>query len=97
MFENWQIKIINPVFKTSRHIFIFRKLLNGDIEFLDGTKIKEGDFNPKPTLELEPEQLQIFADALNEIGYKPQKGFIEGKLVAIEKHLEDMRTLLKLK
>ena len=67
-------------------------------EVLGSDKIlKEGErWDVPPTLELEPEQLQAFADALNEQGYKPQQGFVEGKLEATESHLKDMRTLLKL-
>ena len=94
--NNWIIKIIDIGWKTTREIYIFRKNRNGEREMLNGDILKEGvpPANIKPTLELEPEQLQALADELDNIGYKPQKGFIEGKLLATETHLEDMRKLV---
>jgi hypothetical protein len=99
--ENWTVKIIDKGYKFARDIYIFRRI--GDkIEILgaDNTTniIDSHAVTPdKPTLSLNPETLQAFADALDSIGIKPQKGFIEGKLEATENHLKDMRTLLKLK
>ncbi|MEK6881422.1 MAG: hypothetical protein AABY22_17495 [Nanoarchaeota archaeon] len=100
MIENWHIKIIDKGYTLLRDVFIWRNLSNGKVELLNGDIIESNDGNvciSKPTLQLTPEQLQSFADALNEIGFNPKQGFMEGKLEATEKHLEDMRKLLKLK
>lgn len=61
-------------------------------------RFPEGAAIPQePFMHLEQDMLQSLADALNDNGIKPQQGFIEGKLQATENHLQDMRTLLKLK
>jgi len=101
MKDNWIIKIVDKGYKTSRDVYIFRRGLNGT-EFMRGDNTTEtiadrGVAPEKPTLELEPEQLQALADELANVGYKPQKGFLEGKLEAMQDHLKDVRTLLKLK
>ena len=101
MKENWTIRIVDKGYKFERDVYIFRQVAGGT-EFMsnDGnvTRILESGVAPeKPTIELNPEQLQALADELAQVGYKPQKGFIEGKLEATERHLSDTRTLLKLK
>lgn len=93
--NEWIIKLVDVGYKFGRYIYIFRRLPNGDIETLDGTKVVEGeDF--KPAFFLNPEQLQALANALDNNGFKPQEGFVEGKLEATERHLTDLRKLLKL-
>lgn len=98
--ENWTIRIIDVGYRFTRDVFVFRKTLGGT-EFLQGdtiTFVPEGSAEQgKPSFQLNPEQLQALADELAQVGFKPQKGFIEGKLQATEDHLKDMRTLLKLK
>lgn len=94
--NDWIIKIVDPGYKFTREIYIFRRLPNNDAEMINGTVIKAEQDKPKPSLELTPEQLQAFANALNDNGFKPQEGFTEGKLEATERHLQDMRKLLKL-
>jgi hypothetical protein len=97
MYNNWKIRIIDNPIKINRDIYIFRRQGNkyqiltqeGLIEKNEGDSIDE-----KPIMELTPEQLQAFSDELSNVGYKPQKGFMEGKLEATEKHLEDMRKLV---
>ena len=96
--NNWTIKIIDKGYKFERDIFIFRRVGN-KTEMLNGdgtaTFYEEGSaVVDKPTLSLNPETLQAFADELAYIGIKPQKGFLEGKIEATEKHLEDMRKLV---
>lgn len=95
--NEWQIKIVDPGYKFTREVFIFRRLQNGKTEILGTGVVKDVGEKPKPTFELEPEQLQAFANALNENGFKPQNGFVEGKLEGTERHLGDLRALLKLK
>lgn len=96
MRNNWIIKIQDSGFKTSKDVYIFLPLPNGKIETFDG-KVQDYGVTIPPSLELEDEQLQLFADALDKSGYKPQKGFLEGKLEATSKHLEDMRSLVFIK
>lgn len=96
--NEWNIKIIDVGYRFTRDVFIFRRSLGG-AEFIqnDGTAlfVPEGSAEtPNPAIKLEPEALQALADELARTGYKPQKGFIEGKLDATEKHLEDMRKLV---
>ena len=92
--NNWTIKIIDTGYEKARSIYIFRQLSSGETMFLDGKVLKGGEAPSEPTIKLEPEQLQALADELSMVGYKPQKGFIEGKLEATTKHLEDMRSLV---
>lgn len=94
--NEWQIRIVDPGYKFTREIYIFRRLFNGKTELLGVGEIEDGGIATKPTLELTPEQLQAFSDALNANGFQPQDGFTEGKLEATERHLLDMRKLLKL-
>ena len=98
MKDNWLIKIVDVGYRFTRDVFIFRRSLGG-AEFIqnDGTAlfVAEGSSEqPKPAIQLDPEALQALADELALVGYKPQKGFIEGRLTAIENHLEDMRKLV---
>lgn len=55
------------------------------------------EYVPTPTLQVSGEVAQeffsAFAEALNRSGFKPEQGYLEGKLGATEKHLEDMRKL----
>lgn len=93
--KNWEIRIIDKGYEPDRSVYIYRLLYDGKIMTLDGKVYGAGDAVPdEPVMKLSPEQLQAFADELNAVGYKPQKGFIEGKLEATEKHLEDMRSLI---
>lgn len=94
--ENWKIKIVDVGYKFERDMYIYYKMMDNKIGVLHGDTIET--FNSgdaiKPTLSLPPEALQELANALDAIGFKPKEGFLEGKLQAIEKHLEDMRTLV---
>jgi len=98
MREEWTIKIVDVGYRFTRDVFIFRRTLGGT-EFIQGDGaglfVAEGEaIPPKPAIQLDPEALQALADELARTGYKPQKGFVEGKLNATEKHLEDMRKLV---
>ena len=65
-----------------------------DLEFVKHEKYVKG----KPTLCLYGSQryiLQELSEAINEIGIRPEEESItKGKLIAIEKHLEDMRKIV---
>ena len=101
MSEEWNIKILDVGYKVEREVYIFRRGLGGtELIQSDGTLLfvpKDSANPPKPTIELNPEALQALSDELARVGYKPEKGFVQGKLEATENHLKDMRTLLKLK
>jgi len=92
--EDWNIKIVDPGYKLAKDIYIFSKGFDGKIEMLSGEIVDNGAIPVKPTLELTDDQLRKFAEAINKQGINPQKEFVEGKLEATEKHLEDMRTLI---
>jgi hypothetical protein len=93
--NEWNLKIVEVGWKLDLDIYIFRKKFDGTIELFDGTIINDG-VTAKPTISLNRELLQLFANELNSRGINPKKEFIEGKLEATEKHLLDMRKLLKL-
>lgn len=96
--SNWKIRIAESPFDFNREVYIYRHI--GDqIEIMGGDSVtrtygRNESILKTPTLLLSPEALQALSNALNEQGYKPQEGFVEGKLEATEKHLEDMRTLV---
>jgi hypothetical protein len=95
---DWIIRIVDKGYKTERDIYIYRKHFGGKIEVMGAdnttTIYEEGGAIPdNPTLQLSPEALQALADALDKIGITPKQGFVEGKLEATEKHLEDMRSI----
>lgn len=97
MFSEWKVKIVDVGYSFARDVYIFR-------ETHEGTEFLQADGNikltnttletPQPTIRLDPEALQTLADELGRVGYKPQKGFVEGKLEATEKHLDDMRKIV---
>ncbi len=95
--ENWQIKIIDKGYKYTRDVYIYRRS-NHKTEVWYGDKVtvyEEGaSMSDMPSFSMTPEMLQDLSDALNNIGIKPQKGFMEGKLEATERHLSDMRELV---
>jgi hypothetical protein len=92
--NDWIIKIVDVGYKLEKDIYIFRKCFDGKAEMLSGEKYDVGMLGIKPTLSLTNEQLQKFADSIAGIGIKPQEGYLDGKLQATEKHLEDMRKLV---
>ena len=94
--ENWKIKISDVGYKLEKDVYIYYKRYGDKIGVLHGDVVEEfnGGDVIKPSLSLPPEALQEFANALDKMGIKPQQGFIEGKLEATERHLEDMRTLV---
>ncbi len=97
--KDWQIKIVDVGYKLEKDVYIFLPLYNNETLFMSDGKIitiKEGVLPPRPTLSLNQEQMIAFANALSKEGINPQKEYVEGKLDATEKHLQDMRKLLKL-
>jgi hypothetical protein len=94
--ENWKIRIVDGGARTARQIFIMQKDPSGKTLIWRNDKVETLELGQwaEPSFWMEPEMLQDFANALNDIGIKPEQGFLEGKLGATEKHLEDMRTLV---
>jgi hypothetical protein len=103
MIENIKVRIYKDPLTDMVKIGVFAK--NGDGKRLIAKNI-DLVFEPigecevvKPTIELSNEFaydfLQALTDALNNEGYVPkEKSFLEGKIEATEKHLEDMRKLV---
>lgn len=99
MNNEWKIKVMDNHFSINTGIYIYRYTNKGtEIQQCDKViTIKEGELNPKPTLSIARELLTPFMDALKKYGVRPtDQSLVEGKLIATNYHLEDMRTLLKL-
>lgn len=101
MENKWQIKINNDFGpRLDKEVFFFRNVNHGgipkvEVMYSDTIKtVDPGSAGITPSFRFTQEMLQDFANALDKMGIKPQRGFLEGKLEAQEKHLEDMRTLV---
>lgn len=98
--QGWKIQIRERPGSFIKEVFVFRSHGSNETEVLlpdlQGSKIfGSTEEIPTPTMILYPFMYQLLVDALH--GAKPSEGkFTEGKLEATEKHLEDMRKLLKL-
>lgn len=68
-------------------------IVNGQLEM---TEIQEGATDPEPTLRLPVEVWNAFKEVLIDKKFR-EKSEVEAELGATKYHLEDMRTLLKLK
>lgn len=100
-YNGWEVRLVEVPGKIGKALHIFRMIDSSKIEHwrFDGVvEIKPVGEAIEPTLYVFTEQLQALALALNESGVKlPEKAFVEGKLEATERHLSDMRKMLKLK
>lgn len=95
--NEWRVKIVDKGYTDIRDVYIYCRVGMNKMGIVYGDTIvtlENGEITPKPSLVLSPSALQAFSDALNSQGFKPQAGFLEGKLGATEKHLEDMRKLV---
>ena len=96
--NGWKIRLKDNVYTQGKDLYIFRSLVHGtEILKKDGSleMFEHHTAIPQePFITLDIDMLQPLSDALAENGIKPQQGFFEGKLESIEKHLEDMRTLV---
>ncbi len=95
------IKIIQDPWNNRIDIFVFtqdfskgiKRVLNGDMWI----ELSEGQSNPKPTLSLESFDVEALVNALSELGVKTDNDHkLQGKLEAVNYHLEDLRMMLKL-
>jgi hypothetical protein len=97
--ENWQVKFIEQPDRLGRGLYIYRLLSDNRLEVLlaNGTTevSVEGTIHT-PTLFLNEDMFQMLVNAVHK-DFKPSEGkFTEGKLEATERHLNDLRFLLKL-
>lgn len=100
----WKIEIKNRITQFLTDIWIYRQGMNDKIIILSYSgqiaEEKEYDMEGKellPSITLPTELLPLLLQQLLGNGVKsPAKDFVEGKLQAVEYHLEDMRKLLKL-
>lgn len=100
MNENWKVRVEHPLHTLDVEIYFYRRTPDGlEILLSNGrtTIVNIGSReNPLPSLTLDSQAFQALIDVLHEQKASPGK-FTEGKLEATERHLQDMRTLLKLK
>lgn len=100
MFGDFKVQIIERPGIVDNRVFLWRAS-PGAMEFIthkaevrivkDAEAVKDEELY---FADLSQDQLQAFADALANKGIKTRNDSIaEGKLIATEKHLEDMRTL----
>ena len=100
MFEDWEISIVENWRTGGLDLYIFIRQ-GGKIMFLiDATRgvfeeKQEGVAVEKPSLTLPRGVAQTLLQKLTQHGVKPKDaGMTEGKLIATEKHLEDMRKVV---
>lgn len=104
--NNGELEVIiqdNPI-GFDAEVYIIRRVENGTQVFKvnedgelegDGVVPPGGAKSVLPTVRLPKPLLQSFFDALQKQGMKPtSQSFVEGKLVATEEHLKDMRALV---
>lgn len=98
--DKWQVGVHRRPERTGVDIFVYRKngvtrteVLKSDGSIVDmprGAAIE-------PTLSLEEDIFRELVDAIH-ADFKPSEGkFTEGKVEATERHLQDLRHLLKIK
>jgi hypothetical protein len=97
--EEWKIQFVERPERFGKALYVYRRSHDGRFEVWqsDGkTKVYDGGMDAEPTLFLGGDLFQALIDAIHK-DYKPSEGkYTEGKLVATERHLQDLRTLLKL-
>jgi hypothetical protein len=100
MNEQWEVIIREDGPTFYKNIWIVQKTYDGILVLGAGnetTKYTAGTSDIPPTFKLTPEMLDAFVNALFTNGIRPTKeSKTEGKLEATERHLQDLRKLLKL-
>lgn len=104
MDENWKIKVVRGISTLMAEIIVYRHLHDGKIEVLDAkgvsTPYDNGTYAVLPTFRVHEYLLPALVEALKESGTGTRtkdESKTEGKLEATERHLADLRRLLKLK
>jgi len=101
-FYEWKIKVNQPFNTMRAAILIYRITPTGETEMLEGGgKIKKypADVAVEPSIEINAELLPLLQQALQDTTQikTENENKTQGKLEATERHLSDMRQLLKLK
>lgn len=100
MDDNWKAHIVFRPEMLASAVYLYREvgnsreylLADGSIVSADRTSVIKDD--PKLAF-LHDEQLKALGIAISKNGYQaPNEHLIEGKLLATERHLEDMRKLV---
>lgn len=99
MISEWKIRFVERPEIDGRYLYICRTSHDDRFEVMmsDGkTMVYDRGVETKPTLFLSRDMFQAIVDAVHK-DFKPSEGkFTEGKLEATERHLADLRQLLKL-
>ncbi len=76
----------------------FRQTRTNDLYVAQPIKfvgIPQGHTPPEPAIHLEREEAQLLMDQLWDVGLRPSEGTgSAGSMAAVQRHLEDMRTLV---
>lgn len=94
---NWRVVIEDRRQHLGKNLYIFSKTHDGKIQYMAGDLMHTVEVGAEfpPTLVIPDEELaQAIVEAFAQKGFKFEKGRIEGKLEATEKHLEDMRAIV---
>lgn len=97
--SNFKVIVRETVGMFCTDIFIMEKRFNG-FAVLNGLKWKEypeGLAVETPTMRIPNHCVKALVDELTRLGHSPRANFTDGKLEATEKHLHDLRKLLKLR
>lgn len=104
MDERWEARVIFNPGRITNSVYISRRRAGtgGVREFLRPDDMVVTVIPGKPLKDeeiifasLDDDQLQALQTAITDHGIKrPDAGFVEGKLVATERHLEDMRQIV---
>lgn len=98
---DWQVTIKQAIARIGREVWVYRKSSSGGTELLqaDGT-VETVDYGSgkeaKPTYFLDEEVFRAIVQEAMRTVPPPEKMYLEGKNEALEKHLQDLRHLLKL-
>jgi len=105
MYEGWRIEIQDRPAMFYSDIWIYRRgpdnktilyRMDGQTDTATESTHEYGSHLPA-TLTIETDLLPLLMEALTKKGVKPPAhSFVEGKLDATERHLQDMRKMLKL-
>lgn len=89
------VRVRQGDFHLGYDVFIVR---HGSLVTEDGKNVplEEVGQTPNPTVRISAEEAQSLVEQLSACGVKPQRGYLEGKLEATERHLEDIREVAKL-
>lgn len=102
MLENWKAIVVFEPGLITNSVFLYRDRERGVREYRTGQDeikaVKEGERLNSDELRfalLDEDEMQALIAAFDKFGVKrPEASFTEGKLLATEKHLEDMRMIV---